>query len=225
MGSKNKLKRFKENEKFDNVFQPTREELLSGNFEFKGRWAKKVFNNSNPITLELGCGKGEYSVELARQNPDVNFIGIDIKGARFWRGAKTAIESKLCNVFFIRTQIELLNFIFKTNEIDQIWLTFPDPQIKFQRQKHRLTNPNFLSLYKNVLKPGGIMHLKTDSEFLHGYTLGLLEGMSIKPLFSNHDVYKNKNAPNEVVNIQTHYESIYLKVDKKITYLSFSFND
>ena len=170
-------------------------------------------------------GKGEYTINLAKLNPDKNFIGIDIKGARFWRGAKTAIESKLSNVFFIRTQIELLKYIFSINEIDQIWLTFPDPQIKFQRQKHRLTNPNFLSSYKHVLKPGGLVHLKTDSEFLHGYTLGLLEGMSIKPLFSNHDVYKNKNAPNEVVNIQTHYESIYLKVDKKITYLSFNFND
>lgn len=225
MGSKNKLKRFIENESFQNVVQPSRDELISKKFKFLGKWNELVFKNTNPIIVELGCGKGEYTINLAKLNPDKNFIGIDIKGARFWRGAKTAVESKLSNVFFIRTQIELLNYIFNTNEIDQIWLTFPDPQIKFQRRKHRLTNPNFLSLYKNILKSGGIMHLKTDSEFLHGYTLGLLEGMSIKPLFSNHDVYKNKNAPDEVVNIQTHYESIYLKVDKKITYLSFSFND
>ncbi|MDA9826830.1 tRNA (guanosine(46)-N7)-methyltransferase TrmB [Flavobacteriaceae bacterium] len=225
MGSKNKLKRFIENDSFQNVIQPSRDELITKKFKFLGNWNKLVFKNTNPIIVELGCGKGEYTINLAKLNPNKNFIGIDIKGARFWRGAKTAVESKFSNVFFIRTQIELLNYIFNTNEIDQIWLTFPDPQIKFQRRKHRLTNSNFLSLYKNILKPGGIMHLKTDSEFLHGYTLGLLEGMSIKPLFSNHDVYKNKNAPDEVVNIQTHYESIYLKVNKKITYLSFSFND
>ena len=225
MGSKNKLKRFIENDSFQNVIQPSRDELITKKFKFFGNWNKLVFKNTNPIIVELGCGKGEYTINLAKLNPNKNFIGIDIKGARFWRGAKTAVESKFSNVFFIRTQIELLNYIFNTNEIDQIWLTFPDPQIKFQRRKHRLTNPNFLSLYNNVLKPGGLVHLKTDSEFLHGYTLGLLEGMSIKPFFSNHDVYKNNNAPDDVINIQTHYENIYLKVNKKISYLSFNFND
>ncbi len=225
MGSKNKLKRFIENESFQNVVEPSRDELISKKFNFYGKWKELVFKNINPIVVELGCGKGEYTINLAKLNPDKNFIGIDIKGARFWRGAKTAIESKLSNVFFIRTQIELLNYVFKINEIDEIWLTFPDPQIKFQRQKHRLTNPSFLSIYNKILKPDGIVHLKTDSEFLHGYTLGLLEGMSIKPFASNHDIYKNRNVPDEVVDIQTHYESIYLKVDKKISYLSFSFNE
>ena len=225
MGSKNKLKRFIENESFQNVIQPSREDLISKNFNFYGNWNDLVFENTNPIIVELGCGKGEYTINLAKLNPDKNFIGIDIKGARFWRGAKTAVESKLTNVYFLRTQIELLNHVFQTNEIDEIWLTFPDPQIKFQRQKHRLTNPDFLKLYNNVLKPDGIVHLKTDSEFLHGYTLGLLEGMCIKPLNSNHDIYKNRNAPDEAVNIQTYYESIYLKDDKKISYLSFNFNE
>jgi len=225
LGSKNKLKKFIENESFQNVVQPSRDQLISKKFNFYGKWKELVFKNTNPIVVELGCGKGEYTINLAKLNPDKNFIGIDIKGARFWRGAKTAVESKLNNVFFIRTQIELLNYVFKINEIDEIWLTFPDPQIKFQRQKHRLTNPSFLSIYNKILKPDGIVHLKTDSEFLHGYTLGLLEGMSIKPLASNHDIYKNRNAPDEVVDIQTHYESIYLKVDKKISYLSFSFNE
>jgi tRNA (guanine-N7-)-methyltransferase len=225
LGSKNKLKKFIENESFQNVVQPSRDQLISKKFNFYGKWKELVFKNTNPIVVELGCGKGEYTINLAKLNPDKNFIGIDIKGARFWRGAKTAVESKLNNVFFVRTQIELLNYIFKINEIDEIWLTFPDPQIKFQRQKHRLTNPSFLSIYNKILKPDGIVHLKTDSEFLHGYTLGLLEGMSIKPLASNHDIYKNRNAPDEVVDIQTHYESIYLKVDKKISYLSFSFNE
>jgi len=225
LGSKNKLKRFVENESFKNVVQPSRDELIEKKFKQYGSWRKQVFKNSNPIVLELGCGKGEYTVNLAKLNPNKNFIGIDIKGARFWRGAKTSLEEKLSNVYFLRTQIELLNYVFKENEIDEIWLTFPDPQIKFQRRKHRLTNPKFLLIYKNILKSNGIIHLKTDSEFLHGYTLGLLESMSIKPIHSNHDVYKNLNVPKDVINIQTHYENIYLKENKKITYLSFSFHE
>ena len=225
MGSKNKLKRFIENESFDNVIQPSRDDLIKFNFVFRGKWKKKVFKNSNPIVLELGCGKGEYTINLAKLNPNKNYIGIDIKGARFWRGAKTATEEKLENVFFLRTQIELLDFIFEKNEIDEIWLTFPDPQIKFQRRKHRLTNTKFLSIYKNILNDSGIIHLKTDSEFLHGYTLGKLEEMSINPIVSNHDIYKNSNAPVEAIQIQTHYEKIYLNEGKKITYLNFKFNE
>jgi tRNA (guanine-N7-)-methyltransferase len=225
LGSKNKLKRFIENESFDNVIQPSRDDLIKFNFVFRGKWKKKVFKNSNPIVLELGCGKGEYTVNLAKLNPNKNYIGIDIKGARFWRGAKTATEEKLENVFFLRTQIELLDFIFEKNEIDEIWLTFPDPQIKFQRRKHRLTNTKFLSIYKNILNDSGIIHLKTDSEFLHGYTLGKLEEMSINPIVSNHDIYKNSNAPVEAIQIQTHYEKIYLNEGKKITYLNFKFNE
>lgn len=225
MGSKNKLKRFIENESFDNVIQPLRDDLIKFNFDFRGKWKKKVFKNSNPIVLELGCGKGEYTVNLAKLNPNKNYIGIDIKGARFWRGAKTAIEEKLENVYFLRTQIELLDFIFEKNEINEIWLTFPDPQIKFQRRKHRLTNTKFLSIYKNILNDSGIIHLKTDSEFLHGYTLGKLEEMSINPIVSNHDIYKNSNAPVEATQIQTHYEKIYLNEGKKITYLNFKFNE
>ncbi len=225
MGSKNKLKRFIENESFDNVIQPSRDDLIKFNFDYRGKWKKKVFKNLNPIVLELGCGKGEYTVNLAKLNPNKNYIGIDIKGARFWRGAKTATEEKLENVFFLRTQIELLDFIFEKNEIDEIWLTFPDPQIKFQRRKHRLTNTKFLSIYKNILNDSGIIHLKTDSEFLHGYTLGKLEEMSINPIVSNHDIYKNSNAPVEAIQIQTHYEKIYLNEGKKITYLNFKFNE
>ena len=225
MGSKNKLKRFIENESFHNVIQPSRDELINNDFKFLGKWNELVFKNTNPIVLELGCGKGEYTVNLAKLNPKKNYIGIDIKGARFWKGAKTALDENLENVCFIRTQIELLGYIFDKNEIDEIWLTFPDPQTKYQSRKHRLTNPDFLSIYNSVLKLNGIVHLKTDSEFLHGYTLGLLQGMSITPIFSNHDVYKNLNAPDEVVKIQTHYENIYLKEAKKISYLSFRFNE
>ena len=138
MGSKNKLKRFNENETFTNVIQPTREEVLN-NFSLKGKW-HSFFKNTNPIVVELGCGKGEYTIDLAKKNPDKNFIGIDIKGARFWRGAKTALEDNLENVAFVRTQIELVDFIFDKGEIDEIWITFPDPQIKYKRTKHRMTN-------------------------------------------------------------------------------------
>lgn len=223
MGSKNKLKKFIENESFSNVIQPERKELLSDSFIFRGNWNKLYFKNNNPIIVELGCGKGEYTVNLAKSNPSKNYIGIDIKGARFWRGAKTSLDENLENVVFLRTQIELIDFVFGKQEVKEIWLTFPDPQIKYQRRKHRLTNPLFLNRYKNILVDKGMVHLKTDSEFLHGYTLGVLEGMSIKPLFSNHDIYKNNNAPDEVINIKTHYEKLFLETKKNISYLRFSF--
>jgi tRNA (guanine-N7-)-methyltransferase len=225
LGSKNKLKRFIENESFSNVIQPSREELMLNKFKFKGNWNKLFFKNTNPIVVELGCGKGEYTINLAKRNPFVNYIGVDIKGARFWRGAKTANEENLDNVVFLRTQIELINCVFNIGEVSEIWLTFPDPQIKYQRRKHRLTNPTFLDLYKKIMNSKGIVHLKTDSEFLHGYTLGLLEGMSIIPLNSNHDIYKNLNAPEEVINIKTHYENIFSEQNKNISYLSFKFNN
>ena len=223
MGSKNKLKKFIENESFSNVIQPERKELLSDSFIYKGNWNKLYFKNNNPIIVELGCGKGEYTVNLAKSNPSKNYIGIDIKGARFWRGAKTSLDENLENVVFLRTQIELIDFVFGKQEVKEIWLTFPDPQIKYQRRKHRLTNPLFLNLYKNILVEKGMVHLKTDSEFLHGYTLGVLKGLSIKLLFSNHDIYKNNNAPAEVINIKTHYEKLFLETKKNISYLRFSF--
>lgn len=221
MGSKNKLKRFRENDTFSNVIQPTREEITTGAFSLKGKWNTDFFKNNNPIVLELGCGKGEYSVNLAKKFPNKNFIGIDIKGARFWRGAKTAIEEKIANVCFIRSQIELIEGLFEENEVDEIWITFPDPQIKYKRTKHRLTNKAFLSRYKHILKPEGTVHLKTDSEFMHGYTLGLLHGAGHEVLYANHDVYKNEGSPEEVTSIQTFYESQYLKEGKPITYLHF----
>ena len=219
MGSKNKLKRFKENETFANVIQPTREEVVN-NYKLKGKW-NTFFKNDNPIVLELGCGKGEYSVALAQKNPDKNFIGIDIKGARFWRGAKTAIEEGLNNVAFIRTQIELVEYIFGENEVDEIWITFPDPQIKYKRTKHRMTNSVFLKRYHTILKAEGVINLKTDSEFMHGYTLGLLHGEGHEILHSNHDVYKNHYSPEEVITTQTFYEKQYLEEGKPITYIKF----
>tara|TARA_B100001093_G_scaffold518238_1_gene602415 strand:- start:2248 stop:2913 length:666 start_codon:yes stop_codon:yes gene_type:complete len=219
LGSKNKLRRFKENETFLNLIQPTREELVS-DISLKGNW-KDEFKNDNPIVLELGCGKGEYTLALAKEFPNINVIGIDIKGARLWQGAKTAIETGLENVRFLRTQIELLPQVFDTSEISEIWITFPDPQIKFKRQKHRLVNLKFLNMYKALLKEDGLIHLKTDSEFLHGYTLGLLQGLEKEIVYSNHDIYRLEGSPQIVTSVQTFYEKQYLESFKPITYLQF----
>ena len=219
MGSKNKLKRFKENETFKNVIQPKREEIKKG-FSLKGNWAAH-FGNDNPLVLELGCGKGEYTVGLAKQNEAKNFVGIDIKGARLWRGAKTALNEHIENVAFLRTQIELIDELFEENEVSEIWITFPDPQIKYKRTKHRMTNKAFLNKYRKILKPNGQLHLKTDSEFMHGYTLGLLQGLGLEIIYANHDVYKNEGSPKEVLELQTFYEKQYLEMGKPITYIQF----
>lgn len=223
MGKKNKLARFAENKLLPNVIQPTREEALQG-FHLKGKWNREFFKNENPIVLELGCGKGEYSVGLAKAFPEKNFIGIDIKGARFWFGAKEAIEHHLNNVAFLRTQVELVDCFFAQNEVDEIWITFPDPQIKYRRTKHRLTHPDFLDRYKNILKPGGIIHLKTDSEFLHGYTLGYLQGAGYEILSAHHDIY---GAPEYepgtplLREVRTYYEELFSAKGKTITYIKF----
>lgn len=222
MGSKNKLKRFKENLTFKNVIQPSREILVDNNFEYKGKWNDLFFKNNNPIIIELGCGKGEYSIELAKLNPEKNFIGIDIKGARFWRGAKTAIDEGLNNIAFVRSQIELIDKIFSKGEVSEIWITFPDPQIKFKREKHRLINLKFINLYKNILVPNGIINLKTDSEFLHGYMLGLIKSTNfLELIYSNHNIYNNSGAPDDVLSIQTFYELKFLKQKKPITFINF----
>ncbi|SMC44287.1 tRNA (guanosine(46)-N7)-methyltransferase TrmB [Cellulophaga tyrosinoxydans] len=223
MGSKNKLKRFKENETFNNVVQPDREEVQNDLFSLKGKW-NTFFKNDNPIVLELGCGKGEYTIGLAKQNKRKNYIGVDIKGARFWRGAKTAKEENLTNVGFLRTQIELIDKLFEENEISEIWITFPDPQIKYKRTKHRLTNKLFLDKYNKILNNEGVVNLKTDSEFMHGYTLGLLHGLGLEVIYANHNVYKNEGSPKEVLNIQTFYENQYLEKGKPITFVQFKVN-
>lgn len=219
MGSKNKLKRFRENETFPNVIQPSRQEVLEG-FKWKANW-HSFFNNDKPIILELGCGKGEYTLALAQNNPDYNYIGVDIKGARFWRGAKTALEKGLKNVAFLRTQIELIDLCFAEEEVHEIWITFPDPQIKYKRTKHRMTNPVFLAKYRNILTKDGVVHLKTDSEFMHGYTLGIVQGLGYPVLYANHNIYHNSGAPGIVTGIQTFYEKMFLEEDKPITYLKF----
>lgn len=221
MGSKNKLKRFRENETFPNVIQPERDDVLKGKFPYKGSWRKDFFKNKNPIVLELGCGKGEYTVHLAQRSPNINHIGIDIKGARFWRGAKTAIEEGYTNVCFIRMQVELIVQCFAEGEVDEIWITFPDPQIKYKRTKHRLTQPDLLKIYKTVLKSGGLIHLKTDSEFLFGYTLGVVSQMGVIK-YAHHDIYNNSDAPNIATEIQTFYENQFLEKKKAISYMNFT---
>ena len=220
---KNKIARFEENKILPNVIQPTREEALNG-FGLKGKWRKEHFKNENPIVLELGCGKGEYSVGLAKTFPEKNFIGIDIKGARFWFGAKEAVVEKMNNVAFLRSQIELIEYFFDENEVDEIWITFPDPQIKFKRTKHRLTHPDFLDRYKKIMKPGGTVHLKTDSEFLHGYTLGLLQGMGYEIETAHHDIYgapEYEPGTPHLRDIRTYYEELFSAKGKTITYIKF----
>ena len=219
LGSKHKLRRFQENKTFDNVIQPDRDSLLERGV-FKGKWAD-FFGNTNPIVLELGCGKGEYTLALARRNPHINYIGIDIKGARFWRGAKTALEEGLNNVAFLRIQIELIEHCFDHGEVAEIWITFPDPQIKYKRTKHRLTHRAFLEKYQRILKEGGLVHLKTDSAFMYAYTLGLLHGLDQEVLYAHHDVYNNAYSPEIVTAVQTFYESQYLQRGFPITYLKF----
>ena len=221
MGSKNKLKRFRENETFPNVIQPGRDDVLKGKFPYVGSWRKDFFKNKNPIVLELGCGKGEYTVNLAQRYPNINHIGIDIKGARFWRGAKTAIEEGYTNVCFIRMQVELIVHCFAEGEVDEIWITFPDPQIKYKRTKHRLTQPDLLKIYKTVLKSGGLIHLKTDSEFLFGYTLGVVSQMGVIK-YAHHDIYNNSDAPDIATEIQTFYENQFLEKKKAISYMNFT---
>ena len=204
---------------YHNVFQPTFEELKAG-FQMKGQWRKTFFKNDNPLVVELGCGKGEYSVGLAQKYPNKNFLGVDVKGARMWKGATDAIEGNISNVAFLRTRIEFIEYCFANAEVDEIWITFPDPQIKKKRAKNRLTHPVFLDRYANFLKLEGLIHLKTDSQFLHGYTLGIIEGHQHILEDAEHDIY-NAVLKRENLEIKTHYEKLFLDQDMPITYLRF----
>ena len=218
---KDKLRKFRENEEMHNVVQPTTEEAING-LHLKTHWSKKQFGNNQGIVLELGCGKGEYTVEMARRCPEKNHIGVDIKGARLWRGAKSATEEGLDNVAFLRTRIDFIENCFGENEVEEIWITFPDPQIKYKRAKHRLTHPEYLLKYAKLLKSGGTVNLKCDSEYLHGYTHGIIQMLGLEIEESYHDIYA-QIQPNEGIlfDVITHYESIWLNQDKAITYLRF----
>ena len=215
---KNKLKKFAEIDRMDCVFQYPRERLLNEGFPLKGRWKKDFFGNTNAMTLELGCGKGEYTVGLASHNPDNNFIGVDIKGARLWSGAKTVEEQGLKNAAFIRTEIENICSFFDTDEVDEIWITFPDPQM--QKPRKRLTSTRFMNLYGNILKPGGVIHLKTDSPFLYEYTRRLIVENGFEVLRDTSDLYGSGLADPQTA-IKTFYESQWLSRGKKIKLLSF----
>jgi len=204
---------------FSNVFQPTFEDLKSG-FSIKGKWKSAVFKNDNPLVVELGCGKGEYSLGLSRKYPDKNFLGVDVKGARMWKGASDANNEGISNVAFLRTRIEFIEYCFAKSEIDEIWITFPDPQIKKKRAKNRLTHPVFLDRYSNILQDNGLIHLKTDSQFLHGYTLGIIEGHQHHLEDAEHDIY-NAVLKRENMEIKTHYEKLFLAKNMPISYLRF----
>ena len=216
---KNKLARFEENLTFPNLFQVSYEDLKDDKFEMKGRWHEQFFGNDNPIVLELGCGKGEYTVALARKYLEKNFIGIDIKGARLWRGCKTSNEEGMKNVAFIRTRIQLIEQFFAAGEVSEIWVTFPDPQPK--KPNKRLTSERFLSYYKNILRPDSTIHLKTDSYELYDYTLNeVIPQGNYQVVFATDDLYGTP-CDLEVCEVRTFYESMFLKEGKKITYIQF----
>lgn len=216
---KNKLKKFAEMQTFSCVFQYPWAILERDGFPLIGTWSKDYFGNDNPIVLELGCGKGEYTVGLARQYPDKNFIGIDIKGARIWTGAKTAESEGLKNVAFLRTDIELIDRFFTAGEVSEIWITFPDPQM--QKTRRRLTSTRFLELYRKILRPGGTVHLKTDSPFLYTYTDRLVALNSFPTMVNTADLY-NSGIVDTILSIKTFYEQQWLSRGKKIKYISFS---
>ncbi len=218
---KDKLRRFAENLTFECFVQPEFEDIFHKEHPLKGRWHEEFFKNNNPITLELGCGKGEYTVALANQSPDRNFIGIDIKGARMWRGAKTATDRGMGNVGFLRTRIEFIGSFFAPGEIDELWITFPDPQLKRRRAKKRLVSPLFLESYARFLKEDGYINLKTDSQHLFGYTSELVRHFSLPVDVHNDDIYGSGYA-DKILSIKTAYEAEYLRRGLPITYTRFS---
>ncbi|MBS1522186.1 MAG: tRNA (guanosine(46)-N7)-methyltransferase TrmB [Bacteroidetes bacterium] len=213
---KDKLRRFAEVNTFSNVVQ------LDAGKPFKGKWASEFFKNNNPVVLELACGKGEYTVNLGQLFPQKNFIGIDYKGNRIWRGAKTALEDGVNNVGFLRIQIETILDYFAEGEIDEIWITFPDPQPQISREKKRLTSPRFLEKYKQILKHEGHVNLKTDNDGLHAYTSEKIDEFGLNLVVKTEDLYKSEYA-DEVLSIKTYYEKKYLQDNKNINYLKFSF--
>ncbi len=219
--AKNKLKKFNQLKVFSNVMEPSLKDLEDG-FNLKGKWKKNFFKNNNPIVLELGCGKGEYSVGLSKRYIEKNFIGIDIKGARIWKGANDAVKEKIENVAFLRTRIDWIEKCFSEDEVDEIWITFPDPQLKKRRAKKRLTHPLFLDKYAKIMKKNGLIHLKTDSQFLHGFTLGVIASRANQLHESTHNLYQSKVSIKNS-DIKTHYEQLFLDKNIPITYLCFSF--
>ncbi len=234
MSGKKKLFRFKEMETFSNVLEPVLSDIMdeedTGVFKdhpMKGKWKSEFFKNENPLVLELGCGKGEYSVGMGRKFPNKNFLGIDIKGARIWRGAKTAIEEGLNNIGFLRSRIDFITSFFVEGEVDEIWITFPDPQKEGRRERKRLTSPMFIDRYRQILKKGGIVHLKTDSDDLYEYTMEQVEERGYGLIQETNDLYGTlvdqlDADTQEIMNIKTHYEGIFSAKGFKIKYIKFT---
>jgi len=227
---KGKLQKFAELDTFPNVFQNRNdhqvilENAKKKQVDYRGKWAAKYFKNSHPIILELACGKGDYAIGLGRLYKDINFIGIDIKGARIWRGAKTALEASMNHVCFIRSQIDFLDQLFDANEIDAIWITFPDPYPSRSKARKRLSSISFLNRYRKILKPGGLIHLKTDSDLLYRYTLESIKEAGAYIVHQIDDIYALNNIP-EILAIQTYYEKMHLKNGLPIHYVSFRFKE
>jgi len=227
MSRRNKLQKFSELLTFPNVvenFDPKNPGLTGkdgAQVDLKGKWAQEFFGNENPITLELACGRGEYSLDLARQFPNRNFLGVDIKGARIWKGASIALKEKLTNVGFLRTRIEQIALFFEPEEIDEIWITFPDPFLRKSKANRRLTSAFFLSQYRKILKKGGVVHLKTDEIRLYDFTLEVIEqDTSCKILYQDKDIYTGELYTKEL-EIKTYYEKMHLKAGKTIKYIQF----
>lgn len=228
MGGKGKLQKWAEMKTFNNVVEPNTSDVFRKDHPLKGKWRNEIFKNDNPIILELGCGKGEYSVGMGAHFPNKNFIGVDIKGNRIWRGAKTAFENKMTNVYFIRTQIDHIASFFDENEVDEIWITFPDPQPKDRLERKRLTSPLFIERYKKFLKPNGIIHLKTDHEGFFQYTLDEVDRCGFKLLESTFNLYGETieqldPKTQEILSIKTFYEKLWAAKGHNIHYCKFHF--
>ena len=228
MSNRNKLQKFEELRSFPNYYQHevTGEPLLTTIHErrlaMRGQWSQVHFHNNQPITLELACGRGEYAVALAARYPDTNFIGVDIKGARIWQGARRAMEAGLANIAFLRTRIEMINLFFKEQEVSEIWITFPDPFLRPSKADRRLTSPPFLARYRALLKPGGLIHLKTDDQQLYEFTLEVVgRTADAKLLYHNDDIYADI-LPFEELSVRTYYENMHLQAGKSIKYIRFS---
>lgn len=215
---KNKLKKFAEMEHMPNVVQCPRQILVDGGFSLKGQWNSDFFPSSAPIVLELGCGKGEYTVGLANRYPERNFIGIDIKGARMYTGARTALDCGISNAAFLRTQIELIDSFFAPDEIEEIWITFPDPQLK--KTNKRLTSTRFINSYRKIMRPDGVVNLKTDSPFLFEYTKRMAAENGLEIIDCTDDLYGSGRA-DAITSIKTYYETQWLARGKKIRYIAF----
>ena len=226
--AKNKLMKFDEMKSMERVFEPSMAEFIDVDYPLQGNWNKDVFKNNNPIVLELGCGKGEYSVGLGKKYPNKNFVGIDIKGARVWKGAKEANAENLTNVAFLRNVVDFVEHFFAENEVDEIWLTFSDPQPK--KPNKRLSSREFVKRYKKILKPNGIIHLKTDNTLLYHSTLEEIEEYGYETLVNSNNIYEKDwdsfdKETQDILNIRTHYETLFANKGFKIKYVAFRVDD